>query len=93
MTARYNEYNLQCTEMIDQSREAYLQPCCSKENMSSNLIRVTFFKIMKLLECRRIGIHRSTGERVSINIEKRCKSSLRIPVLNLLFAFNNSDEF
>ena len=41
MTARYNEFNLQCTEMMNQIREAYLQPYCSKENVSSNLIRVT----------------------------------------------------
>lgn len=41
MTARYNEFNLQCTEMIYQSREAYLQPYCSKEIVSSNLTLVT----------------------------------------------------
>ena len=88
MTLRYNEHNLQCTEMDNQIREAYLQPYCSKENVSSNLIRVTFFKI---LNCRNAVeleyIARNRG-RVSLQIEKRCKSSLRIPVLNSLFAFD-----
>lgn len=41
MTKRYKGLNLQCTEMIYQTREAYLQPYCSRENMSSNLIKVT----------------------------------------------------
>lgn len=41
LTARFEGYNLQCAEMNRQSREAYLQPYCSQENVSSNLTRVT----------------------------------------------------
>jgi hypothetical protein len=87
MTARYNEFNLQCTEMIYQNREAYLQPCCSKENVSSNLTRVTFFNILNCQNAVESEYIAHWG-RVSMQIEKRCKSSLRSPILNSLFAFD-----